>query len=456
MNTLPSGPMFDAAARLCARLRQAGHRALWAGGCVRDLLLGRMSKDVDVATSARPDEVAALFPDAKPVGRAFGVMLVPTETGAIEVATFRDDGAYRDGRHPESVRFSDERGDARRRDFTINALFLDPATGETLDYVDGRRDLDARVLRCVGDPAARFREDHLRLLRAVRFASVLEFELEPETEAAIRAASASVASVSLERVRMEYTRMLQESPRPGAGVALARRTGLLKPTLPEVDALAGVSQPAKHHGDRDVFEHTCAVLDGMGPGASLELAWAALLHDIGKPPTRRLDADGRPARPSFPGHADRGAHMAETLLTRYRFSNAARDTIVACIREHSKFQEAAHMRRSTLMLWAARPWMDTLLELHRLDRASCGRGMESWEIVRAAREEWRRSGALPVRLLSGHDLASIGLRGPAIGEALHRAYAAQLDHPDWTREQLLDWVRREGALPAAGAGDASA
>lgn len=446
MIRVPSTPLFEGAARVCDALRAAGHRALWAGGCVRDLLMGRPGKDVDIATSATPDEVLALFPDGKAVGRAFGVVRVIRGEATYEVATFRSDAAYSDGRRPDSVTFTDERTDALRRDFTINALFFDPVSGDVLDYADGRADLDARVIRCVGDPATRFHEDHLRLLRAVRFASVLEFDIERATADAIRREAPHVRKISAERVRIELTRLFVESPRPGAGLRRLRDLDVLKQVLPEVAALEGCRQPPEYHGELDVLQHTEAALDAMGPGGDPNVAWALLLHDIGKPGTASVEtrADGR-TRIRFSGHAALGAQMAEKVLRRLKFSNEDRETIARCVDEHTRFFNVPNMRRSTLLQWAAKPWMDTLLEVHRLDRLAGHRRLDEYQLVRKVREELQRLASLPRPLVDGRVLMRAGVAaGPAMKPILAEIYNLQLEHPEWTRADLLRAWRAEG------------
>ena len=446
MIRVPPEPVYEGALRVCATLRTAGHRALWAGGCVRDLMLGRPGKDVDIATSATPDEVEALFPGSKTVGRAFGVVIVAQPEAAYEVATFRADAAYSDGRRPDSVAFTDERNDAQRRDFTINALFFDPAAGQVHDYVGGLADLEARRIRCVGDPAARFHEDHLRLLRAVRFASVLGFDIEPATADAIRRESPHVRKVSAERVRIELTRLFVESPRPGAGLRLLHDMDVLKQVLPEVAALEGCRQPPEYHGELDVLQHTEAALDAMGPGADANVAWALLLHDIGKPGTSSVEtrADGS-TRIRFSGHAALGAQMAEKILRRLKFSNEDRETIVRCVDEHGQFFNVPKMRKSTLLQWVAKPWMDTLLEVHRFDRMACHRRLDEYQLVRKVREELQRLASLPKPLVDGRVLMRAGVAaGPGMKPILAEIYNLQLEHPEWTRADLLRAWRAAG------------
>ncbi|MDA0578004.1 MAG: CCA tRNA nucleotidyltransferase [Verrucomicrobia bacterium] len=316
-------PLAILARKAVHRLQSNGCVAYWAGGCVRDLLLGRSPKDFDIATDAPPDRVLAIFPGSVAVGKSFGVVRVPFEDAWFEVATFRQDHAYRDGRHPESVTFTDARKDATRRDFTINALFCDPIRETCIDYVQGRADLRERIIRAVGDTGTRFDEDHLRLLRAVRFAHTLGFAIESETEAAIRHAAPLVARVTPERIRDELSRIFVESLRPGAALETLDDLGLLAPILPEVVALKGQAQPPEFHPEGDVFTHTVIMLNLMDPPTA-HLAFAILLHDIGKPPTATTDANGRIR---FNGHDAVGADMATDILRRLRFSNDDIDAI---------------------------------------------------------------------------------------------------------------------------------
>jgi len=441
MTAAPQTDVERAARRLTERLAANGARALFAGGAVRDRLLGRTPKDVDVVTSATPEQVIALFPRTKTVGKSFGVVLVESEGHWFEVATFRREREYADGRRPSVVEYGTEAEDAARRDFTINGLFYDPARDDVLDYVGGRADLAAGVIRAIGDPDERFAEDHLRLLRAVRFAAQLEFTIEPRTHAAIRAHAAALARISAERVQQELTRILTEPPRPGQAVRLLRETGLLAVVLPDVDALAGVEQPPEFHPEGDVLTHTVLMLDGMTERAP-ELAWAALLHDIGKPPTARRGPDRRGGvRWRFDSHDRIGAEMARAILTRLRMPNKLIENVSALIRDHMRFMEVPHMRPATLRRMLADPLFPLARELHRLDcLASHG---DASNLDRLDAEQARRNNetALPTPLLDGHALAALGVpAGPEMGEWKRRAYERQLDDPALTREALAAWV----------------
>ncbi|GIW72011.1 MAG: HDIG domain-containing protein [Planctomycetota bacterium] len=434
---------------ICARLQAAGHIAYLAGGCVRDRLLGRTPHDFDVATSARPEQVQALFRRTVAVGARFGVVVVLSRAGPIEVATFRSDDAYVDGRRPSTVRFVGPEEDALRRDFTINALFEDPLSGEVLDFVGGRADLAARTIRAIGDPAARMREDHLRLVRAVRLAAELGFTIEPATLAAVRAHAELVRQVAPERLLPELTRLIV-APGRVAGLQLMKQTGLLRVLLPEVDALAGVEQPPEYHPEGDCWNHQLLVMQHLPEEPPAELAWAALLHDIGKPPTFR-----RAERIRFDGHAALGAAMAEQVLARLRAPGKLRAVVAELVREHLRFMEVRNMRASTLKRFLRRPTAELHLELHRADcLASHGKLDNYWfcrERLRAYRAEGEAQALRPPRLLTGHDLIRAGYRpGPAFAQMLRAVEDAQLEGEVQSPEQALALVRARFGPPPAG------
>ena len=326
-------PARDAALALARRLKAAGHEALFAGGCVRDKLLGHEPEDYDIATSAVPSEVLGLFPGSNEVGAHFGVVIAKHGGHHIEIATFRTDGSYRDGRRPESVTFSTPQQDARRRDFTINGLFEVPETGEVIDYVGGLADLDAGIIRAIGDAAARFTEDGLRLLRAVRFAARIGFMIEPATEAALRNCAHLLDRISPERIRDEFSKILT-SPRRRAGVEHLVATDLIRHFLPELLPTIGCDQPLEWHPEGDVFTHTMIMLDMLAPDAPLELCLATLLHDIAKPPCRTVDPDGRIR---FNGHDALGAEMTDSILRCLRYPNHVIDDAVVMVARHMQF-----------------------------------------------------------------------------------------------------------------------
>lgn len=430
-----------AALGVARRLRESGHQAWFAGGCVRDWLLGRPVRDIDIATSARPCQILSLFPGARGVGKAFGVVQVRQGGETFEVATFRADHPSVDGRHPQGVTFASAFEDAQRRDFTINGLFYDPQRDQVIDYVGGRTDLGRRVVRTIGDPAERFQEDYLRLLRAVRFAAVLEFELDPATFEALRAYAHRIRGISAERVAQELTRMLVEAPRAGQAVRLLRRAGLLTYILPEVEALVGQEQPPEYHPEGDVFTHTTMMLDRM-EGADPVLAYAVLFHDIAKPLTAsiRTDAAGR-RRIAFPNHAREGARMAETILRRLRRSNALIDAVSACVRHHMTFIDVPRMKPSTLRRMIARPTFPTELELHRLD-CLCSHGrLDTHAFLVEYQRQLPPEPRLPPRWITGRDVLALGVDpGPAVGRWLDAAYRRQLDGEAADRHELRDWL----------------
>jgi poly(A) polymerase len=427
-------------------LRQHGHTAFWAGGCVRDRLLGRPPKDIDIATSARPDEIEPLFPRTVPVGKAFGVITVIQDNLAYEVATFRREEGYTDGRHPARVDFTDAREDALRRDFTINALFYDPVDDIVIDYVDGRKDLKRQCIRAVGDPDERFKEDHLRMLRAIRFAATLDFALATDTEAAIRRHAAQLRRISAERIRDELTRTFVGARQPGDTLHLLLDTGLLAAVLPEVAALAGVEQPAEFHPEGDVFVHTALMLNLLGPPPrSEELVWAVLLHDIGKPLTQRwgAGADGR-QRIRFDGHDRAGADLADDLLARLKFSNHQRQIITHCVRNHMRFMHVQEMRKAKLRAMIGAPTFPLELELHRVDCLSSHGAQDNYAFLRAYQQQLAEEPALPPAWIRGQDLLALGLpRGPAIGHWLRQAYTRQLEGDAQDRQALLQWLQTE-------------
>lgn len=414
------------------RLRAAGHSAWLVGGCVRDLLLGRTPKDFDVATSAKPDELLRMFPDAGEAGAHFGVVLVREDGAQVEVATFRSDLEYADGRHPSGVHFeSDPKQDVLRRDFTINALLMDPDTGEVLDYVGGRADLRTGIIRAIGDPLRRFGEDHLRLLRAVRFAARLRFMIDPDTFAAMQTLAPAIAGISIERVRDEISRILTEG---GArrGFELLDASGLLREVLPEVGAMKGVEQPREFHPEGDVWTHTLIMLDGLRE-PPLELALGVLLHDVGKPATFRI-AD----RIRFDGHVEKGVEIAHALLYRLRFPHAVIEQVEALIDHHMRFKDLPQMRESKVKRFLRMPGFQEHLELHRLDCLSSHGSLTNYDFARTKQRETPPEVLRPVPLVTGRDLIAAGCKpGPAFGEALREAEDAQLESRATTKEEAL-------------------
>ncbi len=430
------------ARQVIARLKEHGYPAFLVGGCVRDLLAGRAPQDYDVATRARPEEVLRLFPAARPVGAHFGVVLVREGEHEVEVATFRSDHAYADGRRPEGVDFeTDPRRDVARRDFTVNGLLLDPDSGEVLDYVGGRDDLRAGLIRAIGDPESRFREDHLRMLRAVRFAARFSFEIEPATFDAIRKLHGSIAAISAERIRDELVRILTEG---GArrGFELLDATGLLVDVLPEVAAMKGVQQPPEFHPEGDVWIHTLMMLEGMRK-PSVTLALAVLLHDVGKPPTFRIAE-----RIRFDEHAEVGARMAVEILTRLRLPNDVIRQVEALVERHLRFKDVPHMRESTLKRFLRVDRFEEHLELHRLDCTMSHGLLDNYEFAKRKFEEAPKETLRPRPLVTGDDLISAGYRpGPPFTQMLQAAEDAQLEGLIGTKEEGLALIRRRFEAP---------
>ncbi len=449
------------------KLQAEGFIALFAGGCVRDHLLGRRPKDYDIATDAFPEEVEALFPKTIPIGKAFGVIAVIDGKEIVEVATFREETGTLDGRHPETILFSAAKEDALRRDFTINGMFFDPIKEQLIDYVHGQRDLEKKLVKAIGDPVERFQEDHLRMLRAVRFAHNLGFALDPATESAIQSMAMLISNISAERIEQELTRILTESPRPGDALRHLHELGLLEPILPELIPMVGQEQPPQFHPEGDVFEHTILMLNLMAEGqtgmsatqpveqafqpahsaqpsyTARELAYTVLLHDVGKPPTAAIGpgTDGLP-RIRFDGHAAISAEMAETILIRLKFPNKEKKHIVEAIRGHMRFMDVQKMRTSKLRKMIGAETFDLEMELHRLDCLGSHAMLDNHEFLCTYMEEMANEPILPEPWLCGHDLIALGIKeGKLIGKILKEAYDEQIEERFADREALLEWVR---------------
>jgi poly(A) polymerase len=440
-------------------LREKGHQAYFVGGCVRDLLLKREPADYDVATDATPDQVMRIFPETYAVGAQFGVVLVPLPESeqvprpdaeaedqaighqhklCIEVATFRCDVGYSDGRHPDEVRFTgDPKGDVQRRDFTINGLLLDPLNDAVLDYVGGQNDLSAGLIRAIGNPELRFSEDKLRMLRAVRFASRFEYRIDAETFSAIRKLAAQIEQVSRERVRDELSRMLTEGYARHA-FELLDDSGLLHEVLPEISAMKGVEQPPEFHPEGDVFVHTLMLLENLPHPCPVTLAWGALLHDVGKPPTFRRAPD----RIRFDEHAKVGTKMAEAICQRLRFSNEETKQILLLVENHMRFGDVERMNPSTFKKFIRLPHFDEHLELHRLDCQASHRSLRLYEFTRKKRSELPPSSIRPQPLVSGDDLIAAGYApGPRFKEILAAVEDGQLDGTLQSKADAMKFVR---------------
>jgi poly(A) polymerase len=433
------------AEQICSTLRGAGYQAYLVGGCVRDILLGREPADYDVASDAPPDRVEQIFPNSLTVGAQFGVVVVIAESSQennlqVEVATFRSDVGYSDGRHPDAVVYAKSaEADIKRRDFTINGLLLDPKTNEVFDYVGGRNDLRAGIIRAIGQPEERFREDKLRMLRAVRFAARFGYIIEPETLRAIQKLAPEVVQVSAERLRDELTKLLTEGS-ARRGFELLDETRLLPQLLPEIARMKGVEQPPQFHPEGDVWIHTRMMLEGLQPGCSPALAWGVLLHDVGKPPTF-APPSGPNGRIRFDRHVEVGTRMAEEICRRLRFSNADTEQIAALVANHLRFKDVPQMKPATLKRFARLDRFDQHLELHRLDCISSHRNLENYEFMRRFLAETPQEQVHPARLLTGDDLIRLGLRpGPKFKQILETAEDAQLEGKIATHEEALRWA----------------
>ena len=451
----------ELAEKICATLCNHGHQAYFVGGCVRDLELGRAPADYDVCTDARPERVQELFPRSVAVGAKFGVILVledganqdtdsaqqsPTQhsPAQVEVATFRSDGGYSDGRHPDQVIYSrTPQEDVLRRDFTINGLLMDPATSEVLDYVGGRTDLRARIVRAIGDPRQRFAEDKLRMLRAVRFAARFGFQIEPETMAAAQSLAPQITQVSSERIRDELTKLLTEGA-ARRGLELLDETGLLPVVLPDIARMKGVQQPPQFHPEGDVWIHTLMLLEKLPLRCSPTLAWGVLLHDVGKPPTF-APATGPGTRIRFNGHEEIGARMAESICRSLRFSNEATEQVESLVANHMRFKDVPKMRTATLKRFVRLPRFDEHLELHRLDCLASHGGLESYTFVQRFLLETPVEKVYPPKLVTGDDLKGMGLvPGPRFREILTAVEEAQLEGKLQDRESALKFAQSLG------------
>ena len=439
LRVLQESKPYATAASIVRTLRENGFVAYFAGGSIRDALQGTAPKDIDIATSARPDQVQALFRRTIPVGVQFGVVRVLEADFELEVASFRSDGNYLDGRHPQSIQFSTPEKDAARRDFTVNGMFYDPLEDKVIDFVGGQEDLARRLIRAIGLASERFAEDRLRMLRAVRFASTLGFDIESGTWAAIRAGAKEILVVSPERVRDEIVKILVDAHRL-RGFDLLDRSGLLAVILPEVEALKGCEQPEQFHPEGDVFVHTRIMLGLLGPEARGPQALAVLLHDIGKPPTRCFDSADQRIR--FNGHDRVGAEMAEQVMTRLRFSRHDIDLVAEAVRNHMVFKDVRQMRPAKLRRFMARPNFGIELELHRVDCAGSHRDLENYRFLVNKAAEFAREPLIPPPLIRGNDLLALGLKpGPRIGELLEAIQTAQLEGEITTRAEAFERLK---------------
>ena len=432
--------MEKTAREIAKSLRERGHIAYFAGGCVRDMVRGLPAKDFDIATEATPAVVQKIFPHTYAVGAHFGVVVVVENGFNFEVATFRSDGAYLDHRHPVEVRFSSPEEDAKRRDFTINGMFFDPEKNEVIDFVGGCTDIEKKIIRAIGDPAARFSEDRLRMLRAVRFATVLDHKIDNETWKALVENAESINEISAERIRDELVKIFL-SPQRVRGWDLLDESGLMGVVLPELETMKGCLQPEQFHPEGDVFQHTRLMLELLPESVSVPLVLAVLLHDVAKPVTATVDETGRIR---FNEHDRIGAAMTESIMERLRFSRAEIDAAVEMVRQHMVFKDVPRMRLAKLKRFMARPTFEQELELHRVDCASSHRIMENYEFLLRKREEFANEPIIPPPLVRGDDLIALGMKpGPKFGEILEAVETRQLEGALKDRQEALEWVKRE-------------
>jgi poly(A) polymerase len=434
--------MEKTAREICARLREHGHIAYFAGGCVRDMVRGLAPKDFDVATNALPEAVQKIFPRTYAVGAKFGVIVVVENEINFEVATFRSDDAYIDGRRPTAVHFSTPEEDAKRRDFTINGMFFDPAKNEVIDFVGGRTDLEAKLVRAISDPAQRFAEDRLRMLRAVRFATVLDYKIDNQTWDALVANAQSIMEISAERIRDELVKIFLSLNRV-RGWDLLDQSGLLRNILPEIEPMKGCEQPEQFHPEGDVFQHTRLMLKLLPDEVSVPLVFSVILHDVAKPVTAKKDPTGRIR---FNEHDRVGAAMTEEIMERLRFSRAEIDATVEMVRQHMVFKDVPKMRVAKLKRFMARPTFEEELELHRVDCQSSHGLMDNYEFLQHKREEFANEPIIPPPLVTGDDLIALGMKpSPKFGEILEAVETRQLEGALKDRQQALDWVKSEYA-----------
>ena len=432
----------ELAVQIVNKLTKAGFVAYFAGGCVRDLVMKQNATDYDIATTASPDQVIRLFDKTVAVGKQFGVMIVVMGEHQFEIATFRREGPYLDGRHPEAVSFTSPEEDAKRRDFTVNGLFLNPLTEEIIDYVEGKKDIEAKLIRTIGNPEERFEEDHLRMLRAIRFAANLGFAIESRTWDTIKRLGHKIHSVSQERVRDELVKMFTRS-NAGLGLQLLSESGLLAQILPEIEVMKGVQQPPEYHPEGDVFIHTKMLMDQLGH-PSVVLAFGALLHDVGKPNT--FSNEG--GKIHFYNHPHIGVQIAEKLLTRLRFSNREIADILSCVENHMKFANVKEMRIGKLKQFVARENFGTELDLHKIDCLASHGKLELYHFLKEKVDEFKKEELRPKPILNGHDVMALGIQaGPIMKEILEEVYSLQLEKNFESKEDALEWVKQNYLKP---------
>src|ERR1700722_16382156 len=428
------------AIKIVEQLHAAGFAAFWVGGCVRDFLLGREPDDFDIATDAKPEQVEKLFKRTVAVGRKFGVMIVVEGGHQFQVATFRAEADYQDGRRPEKIIFANAEADAQRRDFTVNGLFYDPISKKTHDWVGGEKDLRAKIIRTIGAPEERFGEDHLRLLRAVRFASQLDFEIEPKTFAAIKSLAPKIKLISAERIRDELLKLFQP-PHAARGLILLSESGLLEHILPELATTIDCEQSSDFHPEGSVFNHIRLMLEKLPPDSNELLPWTVLLHDIAKPVTAEKDLQTGSIH--FYGHEKIGAEMARAILSRLRFPKKQIDEIVACVLHHMQFKDVKQMRKATLRRLLLRETFPLELELHKLDCLGSHGDLELYDFLVEQAKELKKKPAIRPPLLTGKDLIALGMKpGKELGALLHEIREKQLQDELKTPRQARAWVKK--------------
>ena len=428
-----------AAVEIIGKLQEEGHVAYLAGGCVRDMLRGKIPKDYDIATSALPEQITSIFSKTREVGVHFGVVIVIKDNQSFDVATFRNDGSYKDGRHPENVTFSTPEEDTARRDFTINGIFFDPISQKHIDFVDGRSDIEKMVVRAIGDPDLRFQEDHLRLLRAVRFAARFNYEIEEKTWKSIKLNASGISKISKERVRDELTKILLNENRV-LGFDLLVDSGLMEHIIPEILQLKGCEQPPQFHPEGDVFVHTRLMLSLLNDNPSIELVLSVLLHDIGKPATYSFDEAADRIR--FNGHDKLGAEMSNQILRSLKFSNSIIEDVVQMVANHMTFKDVQKMRQSKLKRFMSRSTFSDEKELHRVDCLGSWGGLDNYDFLNEKMIEFANEPIIPAPLLTGKDLIEFGWApGPNLGETLNSVQDLQLEGTLNSKEEALEWVK---------------
>ncbi len=428
-----------AAVEIIGKLQKEGHVAYLAGGCVRDMLRGEIPKDYDIATSALPEQITTIFSKTREVGVHFGVVIVIKENQAFDVATFRNDGSYKDGRHPEEVTFSTPEEDTARRDFTINGIFFDPISQKYIDFVNGRSDIEKKVVRAIGDPDLRFQEDHLRLLRAVRFAARFNYEIEEKTWKSIKLNASGISKISKERVRDELTKILLNENRV-LGFDLLVDSGLMEHIIPEILQLKGCEQPPQFHPEGDVFVHTRLMLSLLKDNPSIELVLSVLLHDIGKPATYSFDEAADRIR--FNGHDKLGGEMSNQILRDLKFSNSIIEDVVQMVANHMTFKDVQKMRQSKLKRFISRSTFSDEKELHRVDCLGSWGGLDNYDFLNEKMIEFANEPIIPAPLLTGNDLIEFGWApGPNLGETLNSVQDLQLEGTLNSKEEALEWVK---------------